>query len=86
MAKGGKRKGSSGSKSSAGAAAKLQEDAWAQCDNPNCQKWRRLPPGTLIDEDTPWYGSNGPVACLTDQYDLLCPVWRPYGHAAGIAT
>ena len=54
MAKGG-RKGSSGAAKLVSApAAKLQEDVWAQCDNPNCQKWRRLPPRTVIDENTPW--------------------------------
>eukprot|EP00198_Chlamydomonas_reinhardtii_P003176 XP_001692512.1 predicted protein [Chlamydomonas reinhardtii] len=31
----------------------LQEDVWAQCDG--CQKWRRLPPGTVLDESQPWY-------------------------------
>lgn len=28
--------------------------AWAQCDNPNCQKWRKLPPGTSVDENSEW--------------------------------
>ncbi|DBA74817.1 TPA: hypothetical protein ACH3X2_009276 [Trebouxia sp. C0005] len=55
MAKGGKKAGSGASKSVSAAAVKVQEDVWAQCDNPNCQKWRRLPPGTVIDENTPWY-------------------------------
>lgn len=55
MAKGGKKAGSGASKSASAAAVKVQEDVWAQCDNPNCQKWRRLPPGTVIDENTPWY-------------------------------
>ena len=27
---------------------------WAQCDNAGCQKWRKLPPGSKIDEDNPW--------------------------------
>jgi hypothetical protein len=30
----------------------LREDVWAQCDS--CQKWRRLPPGTVLDESQPW--------------------------------
>ena len=54
MAKGGKKGGSGAAKSASAAAAKVQEDVWAQCDNPNCQKWRRLPPATIIDENTPW--------------------------------
>lgn len=28
---------------------------WAQCDNQNCQKWRRLPPGSVVDDSIPWY-------------------------------
>ena len=27
---------------------------WAQCDNQGCQKWRRLPPGTVVDDTVPW--------------------------------
>ncbi len=27
---------------------------WAQCDNAGCQKWRKLPPGTVIDDKEPW--------------------------------
>ena len=54
MAKGGRKGGSGPAKNASAPAAKLQEDVWAQCDNPNCQKWRRLPPRTIIDENTPW--------------------------------
>ncbi|KAK9800263.1 hypothetical protein WJX73_009835 [Symbiochloris irregularis] len=28
---------------------------WAQCDNAGCQKWRKLPPNTKIEEDVPWF-------------------------------
>ena len=63
MAKGGKRGGSGASKSASAATVKVQEDVWAQCDNPNCQKWRRLPPGTVIDENTPWSGLRARVHC-----------------------
>lgn len=27
---------------------------WAQCDNAGCQKWRKLPPGTVVKDDEPW--------------------------------
>ena len=27
---------------------------WAQCDNAGCQKWRKLPPGTVINDNEPW--------------------------------
>ena len=37
------------------AAAVLAADVWAQCDRDECQKWRRLPPGTVIDEESKWY-------------------------------
>lgn len=30
----------------------IVEDVWAQCDK--CNKWRRLPPGTVVDETMPW--------------------------------
>ena len=77
MAKGG-RKGSSGAAKNASApAAKLQEDVWAQCDNPNCQKWRRLPPRTIIDENTPW----SVTVMLTSS--TPCPF---HGEAPGLLT
>lgn len=27
---------------------------WAQCDNAGCQKWRKLPPGTVVNDNEPW--------------------------------
>ncbi|KAL0028795.1 hypothetical protein WJX79_008323 [Trebouxia sp. C0005] len=71
MAKGGKKAGSGASKSVSAAAVKVQEDVWAQCDNPNCQKWRRLPPGTVIDENTPWYCYMNP-----DEENAACEAPR----------
>ena len=32
-----------------------QLSVWAQCDNQNCQKWRRLPPGSVVDDSVPWF-------------------------------
>ena len=32
-----------------------QLSVWAQCDNQNCQKWRRLPPGSVVDDTVPWF-------------------------------
>ena len=86
MAKGGRKAGASAAKNASAAAAKLQEDVWAQCDNPNCQKWRRLPPGTVIDENTPW---SVPV---TLTYGPLHPlvqlhlVFQPQSGVLGIVT
>ena len=41
----------------------IQKEAWAQCENPNCQKWRKLPPGAPeINEDEPWYCYLNPDA------------------------
>ena len=34
---------------------------WAQCDNAGCQKWRKLPPGTKIDENNPWCVPHTPA-------------------------
>lgn len=31
------------------------EDVWACCDDPKCEKWRRLPPGTQLDDKKKWY-------------------------------
>jgi hypothetical protein len=34
----------------------IQKEQWVQCENPNCGKWRRLPPGApAVPEDAPWY-------------------------------
>jgi hypothetical protein len=35
------------------AANPYQEDVWVQCDA--CQKWRRLPPSTELEDDVSWY-------------------------------
>jgi hypothetical protein len=33
----------------------LVEDVWVQCDNPDCKKWRKLPPGSKPPpEDIEW--------------------------------
>lgn len=31
----------------------IVEDLWVQCDK--CSKWRRLAPGTVVDENSNWY-------------------------------
>lgn len=33
----------------------IQKEAWVQCENPNCGKWRKLPLGTQVDENEAWY-------------------------------
>lgn len=34
----------------------IQKEQWVQCENPNCEKWRRLPPGApAVPEHAPWY-------------------------------
>ena len=30
----------------------VREDIWAQCEI--CNKWRRLRPGSIVQEDAPW--------------------------------
>uniref|UniRef100_A0A7S3R4U1 CW-type domain-containing protein n=1 Tax=Dunaliella tertiolecta TaxID=3047 RepID=A0A7S3R4U1_DUNTE len=40
------------------AAEPYQEDVWVQCDA--CQKWRRLPPSTTLEDDVPWYCNMNP--------------------------
>ena len=35
-----------------------QVSQWAQCDNQGCAKWRRLPPGTAVDDSVPWYAAT----------------------------
>ena len=43
-----------GSMAQRGAGAKLSLSVWACCDNSRCSKWRRLPPGTVVDPNKPW--------------------------------
>ena len=86
MAKGGKKAGSGASKSVSAAAVKFQEDVWAQCDNPNCQKWRRLPPGTVIDENTPWSGLFSRILSLFPLAIALCSTFRRHFCSSGTAT
>lgn len=38
----------------AGDAKPRSDDVWVMCDNPNCQKWRRLPPRTAVDPKAQW--------------------------------
>lgn len=33
----------------------IHKEQWTQCENDNCQKWRKLPPGSILDEEAPWY-------------------------------
>ncbi len=33
----------------------ITAEQWAQCENPSCEKWRLLPPGTVLNENEPWY-------------------------------
>ena len=33
----------------------IVKESWAQCENPNCGKWRKIPAGYALDEDEPWY-------------------------------
>lgn len=40
----------------------IVQENWAQCENPNCNKWRRLPPGHQVKEDEPWYCYLNPDA------------------------
>ena len=30
------------------------EEVWAQCEHPHCEKWRKLPLGSFVDESKPW--------------------------------
>jgi len=32
----------------------IVEEIWAQCEHPQCEKWRKLPPGSFVDESKPW--------------------------------
>jgi hypothetical protein len=38
----------------------IVQESWAQCENPNCNKWRKLPPGYEVKEDEPWYCYQNP--------------------------
>ena len=47
------------------------EDLWVQCDAPSCRKWRRLPPGSVVDDHGRWYCRMNPDtrynACDADE-------------------
>ena len=38
---------------------KITENVWVQCDNPNCQKWRKVPKEAAVSygPGVPWYCS-----------------------------
>lgn len=59
-AKRGRKRGNTGLRQHQTDSDDQQEDVWAQCDNPACKKWRRLPPGTVIDSDAPWFCELNP--------------------------
>lgn len=46
---------------------------WAQCDNAGCQKWRKLPPGTVLNDDEPWWAQAIAITVFRDchSHDLL---------------
>eukprot|EP01052_Picozoa_sp_SAG31_P023473 SAG31_NODE_1937_length_6866_cov_3.173932_5_plen_112_part_00 len=39
----------------------FNRDIWVQCDHKDCLKWRKLPPGITVDEDTEWFCQMNPV-------------------------
>lgn len=57
MAKGKQGRSRKKQKSDAGS-DDVGEDVWVQCDE--CQKWRRLPPRTVIDDNAKWYCAMNP--------------------------
>lgn len=57
MVRGGKAKKSVGARKKKETASLLKPIGvwvWAQCDNAGCQKWRKLPPGTVVNDKEPW--------------------------------
>ena len=46
-----KGKGRKGAQQQVALAPVLVEDIWAQCDNPDCKKWRKLLPGSAPPQD-----------------------------------
>jgi len=36
-------------------AIQVSAEVWAQCENPDCNKWRRLPAHTVLNENEAWY-------------------------------
>ena len=54
VGKKGKSKGKAAGGKQSGTAAPASVFVWAQCDNAGCQKWRKLPPASIIEDDVPW--------------------------------
>lgn len=68
----------------------IVQENWAQCENPNCNKWRKLPPGYQVKEDEPWYCYLNPddhkAACsASEDVSLWRRCWAaivcPHPHA-----
>jgi hypothetical protein len=67
----------------------LVEDVWVQCDNPDCKKWRKLPPGSKPPpEDVEWCVGMGAneianaaracaLCCCTHSAHSLTPLLVP---------
>ncbi|KAL6759410.1 CW-type zinc finger-domain-containing protein [Haematococcus lacustris] len=53
----------------------LLEEVWVQCDA--CQKWRRLPPGTIVEEDGAWFCNQNP-----DKAQASCSVPEEVSYTA----
>ena len=60
------------------APAQLVEDVWACCDT--CDKWRRLPPGTILDEKEKWCGIASLLHCKLMAF-CVAP-WMACAHGA----
>ena len=77
---------------SAAALAKAAANAvfvWAQCDNAGCQKWRKLPPGTKIDEHNPWCVQRcctGPAGLLHPPLELAVRTQGPCGVLCAVQS
>ena len=64
-----------GSSNPSAVKAQPQLSVWAQCDNPGCAKWRRLPPGSVVDDSVPWY------AHVTAVIPVLGVIWVAKSHS-----
>lgn len=64
----------------------LEHDLWVQCDK--CSKWRRLAPGTSIDDDSKWCGAPALVASDIESAvlhaDTRMALVRPAPHCASL--
>lgn len=60
----------------------IVQENWVQCENPNCNKWRKVPPNYEPKEDEPWYcylnpdDRKGTCSASEEVRQAGCAAWQ----------